>query len=187
MTLHDNLQDAEAAHERTAERSALAGLLRTAWQEYERDYARYFAGAMVYYALISLVPLVLLLLATLGWFLRLSDSASELKIRVLETVETNFGDELRASIEYLFMRLQEGSGLALAISLAGLLFTASVLFRHLRITFRAIWKHAPPLASGSVRGAMRETLLERAVAFGMVLAGAPLCWRLSPRSRSFIG
>ena len=41
------------------------GLLRTAWQEYERDHARYFAGAMVYYALVSLLPLLLLLLAAL--------------------------------------------------------------------------------------------------------------------------
>lgn len=153
---------------------ALCGLLRIAWSEYEHDYARYFATAMVYYALISLVPLVLLLLATLGMLLRLSEIASNAAQRVLYAVEANFSAPLRATIESLLERLEQGSVVATIVSLVGLLITASVLFGHLRITFRAIWKHKPPLASGSVRGAVLETVLEKAIAFAMVLAGGPL-------------
>src|SRR5262245_2932240 len=41
---------------------ALMRLLRGAWREYQQDYAKYFAGAMVYYALVSLVPILLLVL-----------------------------------------------------------------------------------------------------------------------------
>ena len=48
----------------------MTSLLRAAWEEYERDRARYFAGSMVYFALMSLVPLLLLFLATIGWSLR---------------------------------------------------------------------------------------------------------------------
>jgi len=44
-----------ASRARTYLRATLA-LLRAAWQEFERDHARYLATAMVYYALISLVP-----------------------------------------------------------------------------------------------------------------------------------
>jgi uncharacterized BrkB/YihY/UPF0761 family membrane protein len=33
-------------------------LLKATGREYERDYARYLAVAMIYYALISLVPLL---------------------------------------------------------------------------------------------------------------------------------
>src|SRR5687767_8154951 len=62
---------------------ALRSLLREAWLEYERDYARYFAVAMVYYALVSLVPLLLLVLAVFGWFLRLSPLAADAEQRVL--------------------------------------------------------------------------------------------------------
>jgi membrane protein len=179
---------ASARHERTVRLAAIrardasggsrvrafCALLRIAWSEYEHDYARYFATAMVYYALISLVPLVLLLLATLGLLLRLSDVASDAAQHVLLAVETSFGSPLRETIENLLERIEQGSLIATIISLAGLLVTASVLFGHLRITFRALWKHKPPLASGSVRGAVLETALEKAIAFAIVLAGGPL-------------
>src|SRR5262245_5927771 len=56
--------------------AALRSLLQEAWVEYQRDYARYFAVAMVYYALVSLVPLLLLTLAAFGWLLRLSPMAA---------------------------------------------------------------------------------------------------------------
>lgn len=152
----------------------LGGLLRTAWNEYELDYARYFATAMVYYALISLVPLLLLLLASLGLMLRLSDFAADAAQRVLDAVETGFGSSLQLSIKDLLVRIEQGSVLATIVSLVGLLLTASLLFGHLRITFRAIWKHAPPLASGTMRRAVMETVLEKAIAFAMVLLGGPL-------------
>lgn len=53
---------------------AFVELARETWGEYERDYGRYLAGAMVYYALVSLVPL--LLLAALGLLLRFSTFAA---------------------------------------------------------------------------------------------------------------
>jgi membrane protein len=169
------LSEAELSGASVADRTrAFGALLRSAWTEYEKDYARYFATAMVYYALVSLVPLVLLLLATLGLVLRLSDLAAEAAQSVLETVETSFGAPLTQTIEELLVRLAEGSVVATIISLGGLLVTASLLFGHLRITFRALWKQAPPLAAGSVTRAVLETFFEKAVAFAMVLAGGPL-------------
>ncbi len=154
--------------------SALGGALRTAWHEYEQDYARYFANAIVYYALISLVPLVLLLLAALGLFLRLSNLAAETAQNVLDAVEQTFGAPLRDTIAGLLGRLEQESTLASVISVGGLLLAASLLFHHLRITFRAIWGKKPPLASGTLRTALLETLVERAIGFTMVLAGAPM-------------
>ena len=54
----------------------LIQLLRTSWEEFERDHARYFAAAMVYYLLVSVVPLLLVLLAVLGLMLRFSTYAA---------------------------------------------------------------------------------------------------------------
>lgn len=153
---------------------ALGRVLRAAWDEYQRDYARYFATAMVYYALISLVPLSLLLLGSLGLLLRLSDLADAAAQPLLDAVEIGFGPSLQLAIENMLVRLEQGSVLATAVSLVGLLLTASLLFGHLRITFRAVWKRAPPLASGTVRRAVLETVLEKAIAFTMVLVGGPL-------------
>jgi membrane protein len=152
----------------------LVDLLRAAWVEYERDHARYLAVAMIYYAIVSLVPLFLLLLAALGLLLRFSPVAADAQHQVLGGLEASFGPELPATITRLLDTLQRESIVATAISLAGLLLTASVLFRHLRLTFRAIWKHEPPLVSGSVRAVMRATILEKAVSFVMVLGGGGL-------------
>ncbi|HEX6997472.1 MAG TPA: YhjD/YihY/BrkB family envelope integrity protein [Gammaproteobacteria bacterium] len=152
----------------------VGSLVRAAWVEYERDRARYLAVAMVYYALVSLVPLLLLLLSALGLLLRFSASAAEAEQQVLLAIDASFGAELRGAIERALGSLQEQSIAAMAVSLAGLVLTASVLFRQLRVGFRAIWGLDPPLIAGSLRAVVRATLLERIVAFAMVLGGGVL-------------
>ena len=69
-------------------------LLRTAWTEYEHDYACFLASAMVYNALVSLVPILLLLLSALGLLLRFSDAAATAEQQVLQTARQTFGAEL---------------------------------------------------------------------------------------------
>ena len=76
----------------------MTSLLRAAWEEYERDRARYFAGSMVYFALMSLVPLLLLLLAAIGWSLQISSAAADMEARVLTVVETNLGEQFRVRV-----------------------------------------------------------------------------------------
>jgi membrane protein len=154
--------------------AGILDLLRATWNEYERDYAAFHASAMIYYALVSMVPLLLLLLATLGLLLRFSVQAAALEAQVLEAVGHRFGAELPAAIAQLLEQLQQGSIVATAVSLAGLLLTASLLFKKLRLSFRAIWKYDPPLVAGSIWAAVRSMLLEQVVSFVMVLSGAPL-------------
>jgi membrane protein len=153
---------------------ALIGVLRAAWREYENDHARYFAGAMVYYALTSLVPLILLLLAVLGLMLRFSDGAVAAEQQVLLMVESSLDVQVRTTIEQLLGQLQQESVVATVVSLVGLLLTSSALFRHLRLSFRAIWKYAPPFVSGPLRVAVRATFLEYLIAYVMVLTGGLL-------------
>src|SRR5262245_66204135 len=83
------------------QRGGVKSLLLAAWQEYERDRARYFAGSMVYFALMSVVPLLLLLLAAIGWSLRFSSAAAGMEGHVLAIVETNLGEQFRGIIETL--------------------------------------------------------------------------------------
>lgn len=154
--------------------STHSSLLRAAASEYVRDYAHYFAGAMVYYALLSLVPLLVLLMAALGWLLRLSPLAVDLEQQLLHTVEVTFGADLRGAVEQVSLYLQRGSIMATLIGFVGLLMTSSALFAHLRMTFRALWKQTPPLASGSLFSALRMKLTERAIAFGIMFGGGAL-------------
>jgi membrane protein len=152
----------------------VTSLLREAWEEYERDRARYFSAAMVYFALMSLVPLLLLLLAAIGWSLRFSGAAAGMEERVLTLVEANLGDQFRRVIETLLTQLQQESLVTTLAGLVGLFYTASELFRHLRMSFRAIWKYEPPHVSGPVKERVGKTIREYAVAFLMVLSGGLL-------------
>ncbi|HEX7122188.1 MAG TPA: YihY/virulence factor BrkB family protein [Gemmatimonadaceae bacterium] len=152
----------------------LVALLREAWREYQRDYARYFASAMVYYLLISLVPLLLLLLAVLGLLLRWSNTVEAARVQALEAIQAGFGADLRMTIEELLRGLEQQSILASAVSLVALAITASKVVRHLRKSFRAIWKVAPPLLSGPPHVVIRQVVAEKVIAFGMVLSGALL-------------
>lgn len=149
-------------------------LLRAAWVEYERDRARYLAVAMIYYALVSLVPLLLLLLAALGLVLRYSALAADVRTQVLTGIEDGFGQDVAAAATGLLDTLQQESVVATVVGLAGVLFTASVLFRHLRLSFRALWKYSPPLVSGTPVAALRAALREYVVAFLIVLGGGSL-------------
>jgi len=155
-------------------RGGVTSLLRAAWEEYERDRARYFAGAMVYFALMSAVPLLLLLLAAIGWSLRFSSAAAGVEEHVLAIVEANLGEQFRSVIETLLTQLQRESLVTTLAGLLGLLYTASKLFRHLRMSFRAIWKYEPPLVSGPMRERLGTTIREYAFAFLMVLSGGLL-------------
>jgi YihY family inner membrane protein len=128
--------------------AAFGGLLREAWIEYERDHANYLAKAIIYYAGLSLIPLLLLLLSTVGLLLRFKPIAAELEERTLSVLYAHFGPQLAATVYRLFETLQRESIAATLFSVLGVLVSASLLLRQLRMTFRAVWHYEPPLVAG---------------------------------------
>jgi membrane protein len=153
---------------------ALAQLLRDAWIEYQRDRARYFAVAIIYYAAICLVPVLLLLLATLGLLLRYSMTVAVLERQVLMTIETRFGTALSATITQLLDTVQQGSMAATIVGVVGMLVSASLLFRQLRMTFRAVWQYEPPSVAGPIRLRVVTMLREWVIAFVITVGGGVL-------------
>jgi len=145
-------------------------LLRSAWHEYERDYARYYAAAVVFYTLIALIPLLLLLLSGVGLLLQHSELVASRADQLLKAVEAGFGANVRDTVERLSEQLRQGSIVAIVVSVAGLLVTASKLFHHLRMTFRAIWRHESPLLSGTILTVVWGAFLEKSKAFLVLLA-----------------
>src|SRR5262245_24676555 len=65
-------------------------LMRSTRAEYQRDQARYFAVAMVYYAFITLEPLLFLVVTLPGLMLRSPRLAAVAERQILRVVETNF-------------------------------------------------------------------------------------------------
>ena len=159
-----------ASRARTYVRATLV-LLRAAWQEFERDHARYLATAMVFYAFVSLVPLLLLLLALLGLLLRFSEVARDTEHQLRAVIDAHVGTYVGTAIEQLVQQLQKESIVTGLVSIVVLMFTASVLFRHLRLSFRAIWRYTPPLVAGRLQVALRAMFIQWAAAYLMVLAG----------------
>ena len=149
----------------------LLRVLRDAWQEFERDHARYLATAMVFYAFVSLVPLLLLLLALLGLLLRYSGAARDVERQLRAVIDAHVGTYVGTAIDQLVQQLEKESIVTGLVSVLALMFTASVLFRHLRLSFRAMWKYTPPLVAGRLQVAVRAMLVQWATAYLMVLAG----------------
>lgn len=156
------------------QRRTVVALLKQVWSEYQRDYAGYFAAAMVYYALVSMIPLLLLLLSALGLLPRFFDVGARLEQDALRTIENGLGTPARLKIGELLDQLQRDSVIATAISLGALLVTASALFGKLRLSFRAIWKYKPPLVSGTVRVVVLSTFFEQAISFALTLISGAL-------------
>lgn len=151
-----------------------AGLLRDAWIEYQRDRARYLAVAIIYYATISVVPILALALSTLGLALRYSESAVRVEQQMLVGIEGRFGAQVTAMITGVLETVQKDSIVATIISVIGMLVGASLLFRQLRLTFRAIWHYEPPLVGGPVRTRVLMVVREWFVAVAITLGGGGL-------------
>ncbi len=152
-------------------RSKLLHIVQETIIEFRNDDGRLLGAAMVYYVLLSFVPILLLLIAISGLFLRFSDTANVLKQQILGTVTLLAGSELRLMLEQALDDLQQNSLIATAISLLILLYGASIVFRHLNFSFRKIWKPTAEMTSlnQTVRQTVIETVLDRVTAFVMVI------------------
>lgn len=149
-------------------------LLSQAWVEYQRDRSHYLAVAMIYYAILSIVPLLVLVLSVLGLLLRFSTAAAEVERQLLVAIEDYVGPRTLGAVESALDTLNQESIVSTALSLGGIVFTSSLLFRHLRHTFRAVWGHAPVLVSGTVWTVARTMVVEYVIAFSMVIGGGAL-------------
>ena len=73
------------------------------------------------------------------------------------------------TVERLAHTLEQQSYLSLSLSLVGLLLTASVLVRHLQLSFRAIWQYPSILISGPPIRAFLRMLAQKVVAYALVV------------------
>jgi len=166
--------DEKPANEKPSRWRTFVGLLREAWIEFERDRAHYFAKAIIYYAGICIVPLLMLLFATLGLLLRFSSTAVDLEQRVVRGIEGQFGPALATTIHGLLDAMQRGSVTATIVSVVGVIISASLLFRQMRLTFRAVWHYEPPLVAGSILVRLLTLAREWLIAFVITLGGGGL-------------
>jgi membrane protein len=145
-------------------------LLRETWQEFQQDEAGQLGAALAYYATFSIFPLLLLLLAGLGWVLSYWPIAIDAQEQILAVASQNFSPKLGETIKQLLEVLKDRAGAATGIGLVTLLFGASGVFQQLDASFNKIWKAPKKTESSGILATITTTLREKLFSFGMVLS-----------------
>jgi membrane protein len=142
------------------------GLVQKTLREYTRDQGQLMGAAMVYYAVLSIAPLILLLLSFLGFTLRYYPEGSFAQAANL--IEEQFGPQLRNAINDLLNTVKSQAITVSGIGLVALLLGSSSAFRFLSYSFRKIWRPTPRPAR--FRVALRALLRDHAVGVILLLA-----------------
>ena len=132
----------------------------TRWTE---DKASALAAALAYYALFSIAPLILVVVAVAGLVFGREAAQGQLYEQIAGLV----GQSSAAAVQSLVAgmhRQQSGGIVATVVGLATLLFGASGVFAQLQDSMNTIWKAKPPTTNGIV-----EFLRVRFLSFSMVL------------------
>lgn len=148
---------------------AIASLGQETWQEFQEDDAQHMSAALSYYFLFSLFPLLLLLVAILGFVLRYVPAAQGAEAAIVEGVATNFSPSLAEIIGEALAGVREQAGTATGVGLVTLLLGASGVFQQLDDSFNKIW-NVPKPEKQSIPQMVRQFITQKLTSFAMVLA-----------------
>jgi membrane protein len=148
-------------------------LLQDTWRAFIRDDASLLGAAMVYYALLSLGPLLLLLLAALSLVVNVVPASIDARAHLLKLASTHLGEQFRATLEPILDSVGRSSATATGIGFLLLFYGATGAFRHLRKSFRRIWRPDHPTALPIQRVVLHE-VVDALAAFALVLAAGTM-------------
>jgi membrane protein len=141
-------------------------LVQQAWKEFQQDEADQLGAALAYYAMFSIFPLLLLLLAGFGIAL---GSQVSVQTTLLDIIAGTFSPQLRDTVEQILGVITEQSGTATLIGTVTLIFGASGVFQQLEKSFNKIWNIPQPTTKATWMQMLIRVLKERFFAFVMVL------------------
>lgn len=141
-------------------------LIQETVREYTQDQGQLTSAAMVYYAVLSIAPMILIFLSIIGFILRFNTDGSLQDFSVL--IEEQFGPQLKNAIDELLATVKAQAITVSGIGLIALLLGGSSAFRFISYSFRRIWRPTPRKAS--FRIAMRVLLRDHAVGVILLLA-----------------
>lgn len=151
-------------------RRDLLPLLKEAYSEFQADEASTLGAALAYYALFSMFPLLLLLIAGLGYVLQYWDQAINVQDEILAAVSRNFSVQLSDALKEILSGIKNNAGGATLIGLVTLLIGASNIFQQLDLSFNKIWKVPAPQQPLGLAASVLQTIRTKLFSFGMVLA-----------------
>lgn len=152
------------------ELKAVVPLLKETWREFQEDEATQMSAALSYYALFSLFPLLLLLVALLGYVLQFWPAARDAQSTILQAVQQNFSPQLAQVLSEALEGVKSQAGTATGIGLVTLLLGASGVFSQLDANFNTIWKVPKDQGKMSIIQRAWQIVSQKLTSFGMVLA-----------------
>jgi membrane protein len=156
-------------------------VLRQTVVRWTRNDGNLLAASMAYYAAFSLFPLLLVLLAAIGFALRFSTGAQSARQQLLDFLSQSAGPELAREVESLLAQVlaqvETRASFSGWIGLVTLLVGAIGIFSQLESAFDRLWQDTTPHRHG-IWAAVRNALWNRLKAFltlvglGIVVIGA---------------
>ncbi|MBN2391179.1 MAG: YihY/virulence factor BrkB family protein [Anaerolineae bacterium] len=143
---------------------AVFDLLKGTAQAWQHDNATRLAAALAYYAIFSITPLLIIIIAIIG--LVFGERAAQAEIA--HQLEDLVGSEAALMIENMLANFgNPASGILTSlVGLLTLLYGASGLFHHVQGTLNTIW-HAPLRSGNGVVYFFKQRFLHLAMVFGV--------------------
>ncbi|MBZ0291922.1 MAG: YihY/virulence factor BrkB family protein [Anaerolineae bacterium] len=138
-------------------------LLKTTFTEWNEDHAPRMAAALAYYTAFSLAPLLVVVIAIVGFIYSDGTARSEIIRQVQSTMGADAADMVNSLIEQGF---SPGEGIiSTIIGLVTLVLGAMGVFGQLQGALNTIWEADEKPREGGILGLVRDKLLS----FGMIL------------------
>lgn len=119
-------------------------LLGEAWTEFQKDEVEQRGAALAFYSMFSIFPLLLLLLAIVGYVLRHWDEAVNVRREILHTLAVNLTPHLSQTIAQILDVMEDKAEVATGFGVLTLFLGAARVLQQLDSTFKKIWKVATP-------------------------------------------
>jgi membrane protein len=141
---------------------AFWALLSEAFNEWIEDKAPRLGAALAYYAAFSIAPLLILLVATVGFFFK-GNTLSQVQTQIAALAGDNAAEAIVAIIRGV--KSSRGGGTATVLSVITLIIGATGMFGQLQDAMNTIWEVTP-----KPRRIWIDVLRSRLLSFALVLA-----------------
>ncbi|MCA9054160.1 MAG: YihY/virulence factor BrkB family protein [Planctomycetaceae bacterium] len=143
--------------------------VRAAWDRYQRDDGPMMAAAVSYYVGLSLCPLLLVLLAGLGWFLRYTATGQTAEDQLFQAVRDHLSPTLELQVQQMLTQVQDRSATNGPLGFLAVLMTAVAAFSQFERAFDRIWGVKSVDDAGWV-ATIKRLLIQRGIAFLMLFS-----------------
>ncbi|MCH7226801.1 YihY/virulence factor BrkB family protein [Haloferula sp. A504] len=127
------------------------------------------AAGVAFYAALSLFPLMLMLIAGVGYFFRFVERGRDAREEILATVSQQLSPQVGEALGEMLGRVQSGALVTGPLAGVALVFTASMVYLQIDRGFNRIWQVRQRPAPKGVAHALRRMIASRVRSLTMLL------------------